>query len=70
MRKNSTLEENILLTPDYPKTLKRFINSELKKISLLSEGPKESTVQKILGYAKALSVHKTRKTGTVNVILN
>ncbi len=70
MRKLSTLDENILLSPNYPKTLKLFINSELKKMRLLGDGPSELTVKTILSYAKALSVHKTKKIGMVNVILN
>ena len=70
MRKFSTLEENILLSPNSPKKIKLFINSELRKIRLIEKGPNEYAVKMILNYAKALSVHKTKKTGTVNVILN
>jgi len=70
MRKLSTLYEDILLSSDSPKCLKQFINDELKTIELIENGPNELVVRSILGYAKALSVHKTKNIGAVNVILN
>lgn len=70
MRKLSTLYENLLITSNCSKCLKQFINSELKKVKLIENGPSETAVKSILGYAKALSVHQTKNIGTVNVILN
>ncbi len=70
MRKLSTLYENILLTTNCPECLKQFIDSDLKKVELIENGPSEMSVRSILSYAKALSVHKTKKIGIVNVILN
>ncbi len=70
MRKFSTLYENILLTSNYPECLKQFIDSDLKKVELIENEPSEMSVRLILSYAKALSVHKSKSIGTVNVILN
>ncbi len=70
MRKLSTLYQNILLSSDHPQCLKQFLDSELRMVELIKGGPDEMAIKSILGYAKALSIHKTENIGIVNVILN
>ena len=70
MRKVFTLEESILRLPKSPEVIKRFVDSELSVVENIQKGPDKLLVDKILGYAKALSVIKTERNGNVNVILN
>ena len=70
MKKTFTLSENIL---------KQSLSPEEMDLSMLDGfdmkvdtkvGPSERVLQNIFGYAKALSVIKTKMTGNVNLILN
>lgn len=70
MIKIFTLDQNIQLTPSKSKKLKLFIDSEISKIETINLEPSELTIKQILSYSQALSTHKTKNTGVVNVILN
>jgi hypothetical protein len=70
MKKFFTLEESIFRLLKSPDFIKSFIDSELKIVDNINKGPDDFTVKKILDYAKALSVIKSKKTGNINVILN
>ncbi len=70
MKKIFTLEESLLRLPKSPDVIKEFIESEIKMVKNIENGPDDFVVKKILAYAKALTVLKTKENGNVNVILN